>query len=168
MLLSAFGIACQKNLNRNIKLVCTGAEGARQVRLLEAAAKMNLGDRIRFPGYLKTEELAVLMSNCKAVIFPSLYEGFGLPLIEAMAAGVPVACSNLTSLPEIAADAALFFNPRIPTQIAEAILSLCEDEDLRTTLISAGKERANAFSDSSRMAEEYWTLFLHALRTGRN
>jgi len=162
MLLSAFGIACQKNLAKNIKLVCTGAEGARHAWLSTAAQKMNLGERVLFPGFLKNEELAVLMSNCKGVIFPSLYEGFGLPLIEAMAAGVPVACSNLTSLPEIAADAALFFNPRIPMQIAEAILSLCEDKDLRATLISAGKKRVNAFSDSSRMAEEYWTLFLQA------
>ena len=64
------------------------------------------------------------MANCSGVVFPSLYEGFGLPVIEAMAAGVPVACSNATSLPEVAADAAILFDPRFPTQIAQAIISL--------------------------------------------
>ncbi|MBA2652450.1 MAG: glycosyltransferase family 4 protein [Tatlockia sp.] len=163
MLLTAFAIACQKNLASNIKLVCTGAVGSRQVWLAKAATMMNLGERIIFPGFITNGELALLMTNSRAVIFPSLYEGFGLPIIEAMAAGVPVACSNLCALPEIAGDAALNFNPRIPLQIADAILALCTDEELRTRLINAGKERAKLFSDSSHMAEEYWHLFHQAL-----
>jgi glycosyltransferase involved in cell wall biosynthesis len=163
MLLTAFGIACQEKLPATIKLVCTGAEGVRQTWLAESAAMMNLGERVIFPGFLSNAELGVLLTNSMAVIFPSLYEGFGLPVIEAMAAGVPVACSNLTSLPEIAGDAALDFNPRIPTQIADAILSLSTDKELRKQLISAGKERAKMFSDSSRMAQEYWSLFQQAL-----
>jgi len=128
-----------------------------------AAHTMNLGDRILFPGYLPNSELAALMANCTGVVFPSLYEGFGLPVIEAMAAGVPVACSNTTSLPEVAADAAILFDPRVPTQIAQAMISLVENEALRARLIQAGKQRAAEFSDPERMAREYWELFQYAL-----
>src|SRR5262249_26509 len=120
MLFTAFGMACaDAGLDKDIKLVCTGAPGARQQWLIEAARAMNLQDRILFPGFLPTAELARLLANCRGVVFPSLYEGFGLPVIEAMAASVPVACSNTTSLPEVAADATILFDPRVPADIAE-------------------------------------------------
>jgi glycosyltransferase involved in cell wall biosynthesis len=163
MLLTAFGIACHEGLPGDIKLVCTGAPGARQEWLMSAARNMNLGDRVFFPGYLTNIELAALMANCTGVMFPSLYEGFGLPVIEAMAAGVPVACSNTTSLPEVAADAAILFDPRIPTQIAQAMLSLVENKALRALLIQAGLQRAAEFSDTEHMAREYLELFQYAL-----
>ena len=163
MLLAAFGMACHAGLAADVKLVCTGAPGARQQWLISAVHAMNLGDRVFFPGYLPNEELAALIVNCRGVVFPSLYEGFGLPVIEAMAAGVPVACSNTSSLPEVAAGAALLFDPRIPTQIAQAITSLVEDEVLRARLIQAGHQRAMDFLDPERMAREYWELFQFAL-----
>lgn len=163
MLLTAFGMARHEGLAADIKLVCTGAPGARQEWLKNAVHIMNLGDRVLFPGYLPNTELAVLIANCTGVVFPSLYEGFGLPVIEAMASGVPVACSNTTSLPEVAADAAILFDPCVPTQIAQAIISLVENEALRAPLIQAGLQRAAEFSDSGRMAREYWELFQHAL-----
>jgi glycosyltransferase involved in cell wall biosynthesis len=163
MLFTAFGIACYQGLAKDIKLVCTGAPGERQTWLMSVAKTMNLGDRIIFPGYLPDAELSILMANATGEIFPSLYEGFGLPVIEAMAAGIPVACSNSRSLPEIASGAALLFDPGVPTQIAQAIRSLEEDELLRTRLILAGKQRATEFSDSHKMAKEYWELFQHAL-----
>jgi glycosyltransferase involved in cell wall biosynthesis len=162
MLLTAFGIACHGQLPADIKLVCTGAPGVRQEWLMSAARTMSLGDRVLFPGYLPNAELAALMANCTGVVFPSLYEGFGLPVIEAMAAGVPVACSNMTSLPEVAADAAILFDPRVPTRIAQAMISLAENEALRTQLIQAGLQRAAEFSDTERMAREYWELFQYA------
>ncbi|MBA2710823.1 MAG: glycosyltransferase family 4 protein [Tatlockia sp.] len=163
MLLTAFGIACQNGLPATMKLVCTGAEGARQRFLAEAAAQMGLGERILFPGYLSNSDLTLLISNSLAVFFPSLYEGFGLPIIEAMAASVPVACSDLCSLPEVAGKAALLFNPRIPTQIADVILSISTNSELRAKLIKAGNERAKLFSDSSKMAKDYWMLFEQVL-----
>ncbi len=168
MLLTAFGMACHDGLASDVKLVCTGAPGVRQEWLLRAAHTMNLGDRVLFPGYLPSKELAALMANCCGVIFPSLYEGFGLPVIEAMAAGVPVACSNTTSLPEVAANAAMLFDPRIPTQIAQAIISLVEDEVLRARLIQAGQQRVVDFSDPERMAREYWELFQFALANAKH
>jgi FkbM family methyltransferase len=163
MLLTAFGMACQQGLAADIKLVCTGSPGARQEGLMSAAHAMNLGERILFPGYLPNAELAVLMANCTGMVFPSLYEGFGLPVIEAMAVGVPVACSNMTSLPEVAANAAILFDPRVPTDIAQAMISLVENDTLRVQLIRSGLRRAAEFSDADRMAREYWELFQYAL-----
>jgi glycosyltransferase involved in cell wall biosynthesis len=168
MLLTAFGMACHEGLPADIKLVCTGAPGARQAWLMSAARTMNLGDRVLFPGYLPNTELADLVSNCTGVVFPSLYEGFGLPVIEAMAAGVPVACSNTSSLPEVVADAAILFDPRVPTQIAQAMISLVENEALRARLIQDGLQRAAEFSDAERMAREYWELFQFALANQRH
>lgn len=168
MLLTAFGMACRRGLPLDIKLICTGAPGERQAWLKSASQAMNLGDRVVFPGYLPNAELAALMSNCVGVVFPSLYEGFGLPVIEAMAAGVPVACSNSTSLPEVAADAALLFDPRVPDEIAQAMSALVDDDDLRKRCVEAGLHRAAEFADSARMVREYWETFLYALANRRD
>ena len=167
MLLTAFGIACREGMRANVKLVCTGAPGMRQDFLIRAACAMNLGDRICFPGYLPNAELATLMANCTGVVFPSLYEGFGLPVIEAMSLGIPVACSNTTSLPEVAGDAAILFDPRVPTEIARALISLTEDESLRDRLIQRGLRRATEFSDAKRMATEYLRSFQDGLDNQR-
>lgn len=163
MLLTAFGMACHGGLATDVKLVCTGAHGKRQQWLVRAARAMNLGDRVFFPGYLPDAELATLMAQCRGVVLPSLYEGFGLPVIEAMAAGVPVACSNTTSLIEVAAEAAIIFDPRVPTQIAEAIRTLVQGDATCAQRIKAGLMRAAEFADTERMAKEYLDLFNFAL-----
>jgi hypothetical protein len=120
---------------------------------------MGLGERVVFPGYVSEAELATLLTHSTGMVFPSLYEGFGLPVVEAMATGVPVACSKTTSLPEVAAGAALLFDPRIPEEIAGCMVQLATDEALRPRLAAAGRERALEFADSDRMAREYWDLF---------
>jgi hypothetical protein len=97
------------------------------------------------------------------MVFPSLYEGFGLPVIEAMAAGVPVACSATTSLPEVAGDAAIYFDPRIPSQIAAALLRLAEGGATVAPLVEAGLRRAAEFASSERMVNEYWEAFQAAM-----
>lgn len=163
VLIKAFNIACQEGLPKDIKLVFTGASDQRENSLLSFVQSLNLQSRVLFLGYLPDGDLAELMANCAGIVFPSLYEGFGLPVIEAMAAGVPVACSNTTSLPEIAGDAALFFDPSNPTEIARAQLALVGNEQLRAHLIQAGRRRAADFSDSDLMAREYWELFEYAL-----
>ena len=76
----------------------------------------------------------MLLRNAVALVFPSLYEGFGLPILEAMAAGVPVTCSNTAAIPEVAADAALYFDPLDVDGMAEQIGRLCQDVSLRTEL----------------------------------
>ena len=86
-----------------------------------------------------------------------------MPVLDAMAHGVPVACSNLAALPEIAGGAALLFDPRKPGDIAKAMVSLVTDSQLRDRLVDAGKKRAAEFSDADRMAADYWDLFRKAL-----
>jgi len=163
VLLTAFELAIAHGLALNMKLVCTGAPTERQRFLIGMVSSMGLAERVIFPGYLPNNELAVVLSNSAGLIFPSLYEGFGLPVIEAMAAGIPVACSNTRALPEITSDAALLFNPDNPEEIAQAMVSLTRDESLRARLIEAGLLRAQEFSDRERMAREYWNLFEEAI-----
>ena len=131
MLLTAFGMACSQDLPHDIKLVCTGAPGARRDFIQRAASAFSLEHRIVLPGYLSNVELSALMGNAGGLVFPSLYEGFGMPVLEAMAAGVPVACSNVTALPEVAGNAAVFFDPKRPLEIAPVLVDLILDEPLR-------------------------------------
>jgi glycosyltransferase involved in cell wall biosynthesis len=159
MLLTAFGIARSKRLPGGTKLVLTGAKSARRDFIQATAARLGLGEWVVFPGYLSNGELAALFNSAGGLIFPSLYEGFGLPVVEAMAAGVPVACSNVASLPEVAGNAAIFFDPRKPTDIAQAIIELVLDTSKRRQLIEAGYHRAQIFADSDQMALDYWRIF---------
>jgi glycosyltransferase involved in cell wall biosynthesis len=163
MLLTALGIARAEGLAADIQLLCTGAPGARQQWLARAAASMGLGTIALFPGFLPEAELAVVMAGCLGVVFPSLFEGFGMPVIEAMAAGVPVACADTTSLPEVAAGAAILFDPRSPADIARALVALASDAPLRQRLVAAGLARAQDFTDTAGMAQDYLELFDHAV-----
>ena len=167
ILITAFGIACSEGLPHDIKLVCTGEGLLHKGYLKSATLAMGLGNRIIFTGYLPEEELNDLMVRCMGVIFPSLYEGFGMPMVEAMALGVPVACSNTTSLPEIVGDAAILFDPRMPTEIADAMILIADSRCTRDRLIKLGTDRAKYFSDAKIMAIEYWDLFQSAMNVVR-
>ena len=163
MLLTGFRIAIHTGLSPDFKLILTGAPSSRRNFLMSAAKKMGLEDSVLFPGYLSTHELSILMKNSRGLVFPSLYEGFGLPPVEAMSAGVPVACSNFASLPEIVSSAAALFDPRKPEEIAKKMLLLQDDGALREGLIELGLNRAAIFADSERMTHEYWNLFEQAV-----
>ncbi len=93
-------------------LVLPGYPTAHEAELRERVAASGLQEDVRFPAWISAEELEGLWAIASAFVFPSLYEGFGLPVLEAMARGVPVACSNASSLPEVAGDGALLFDPR--------------------------------------------------------
>jgi len=121
-----------------------GAELRRQAEALGLAAD------VRFPGWVPDEELEALFAIASVFVFPSLYEGFGLPVLEAMVRGVPVACSDRASLPEVAGPAARFFDPERPEEIAAAIEALLGDRDEADRLRAAGYEQAARFTSSAR------------------
>jgi len=105
----------------------------------------HLKERVIFTGYVNQNELQQYFINATALIFPSLYEGFGLPAIEAMACRCPVVASNAASLPEVCGDAAIYFNPYSIEEMAEKLLHITKDVALRNRLIEKGLERAKHF-----------------------
>lgn len=115
-------------------------------------------------GFVPNEELEALLSNSLAMIFPSTYEGFGMPVIEAMEAGVPVLCSNVTSLPEVAGDAALFFDPYSTDEISRAIKMIVDNTKLRKELIQKGRKQVKKYEDTNSMIDEYIEVFENCMR----
>ncbi|NIA02441.1 MAG: glycosyltransferase [Nitrospirae bacterium] len=168
MLLTAFGMYLARNRKTNLKLVFTGSSCPWMEYLKNAAKRMSLSQHVVFAKYLTNEEFEGIIHGCKAVIFPSLYEGFGMPVIEAMALGKPILCSNITSLPEIAKEAALYFDPKRPQTIVDAIKTLETKETLIKQLVKQGQQHAAQFSDAMRMAHEYWEIFQKAIISKRN
>jgi glycosyltransferase involved in cell wall biosynthesis len=127
-------------------LVLPGYPTTHEAVLREHARVHGLEADVRFPAWVSAEELEGLWALVSAFVFPSLYEGFGLPILEAMARGVPVACSNASSLPEVAGDAALLFDPHDNAAIAGALRQLLEDEALCDRLRARGRARVAEFT----------------------
>ena len=127
-------------------LVIGGGRGWLHSEIDKLVKSLNLQQYIKFIGYVKEEDLPALYSAAKLFVYPSLYEGFGLPVLEAMACGTPVITSNSSSLPEIAGDAALLVEPTDNRQLADYILKLIDDEKLRHQMSSKGLEQAKKFS----------------------
>jgi glycosyltransferase involved in cell wall biosynthesis len=127
-------------------LVLPGYRTAHEDELRERANALGVADDVRFPGWVSGAELEGLWSIARAFVFPSRYEGFGLPVLEAMARGVPVACSNASSLPEVAGDAALLFDPLDETAIATAVERLLANSDEVERLRARGRDRAREFT----------------------
>jgi len=107
---------------------------------------LRLSDAVRFLGFVPMVDLAALYSLARACVYPSLYEGFGLPVAEAMACGCPVVTSNISSLPEVAGDAALLVDPTSVDHVADGIALLWCDEERRLALKARGLERARGFT----------------------
>jgi glycosyltransferase involved in cell wall biosynthesis len=129
------------------KLRIAGVPDLRYTPSLQAQAQaLGLGGRVQFLAYVPYEELPQLINQAIALVFPSLWEGFGLPVLEAMACGTPVITSNLSSLPEVAGDAALLIDPYNVGALAEAMTAVARDSQLWTTLHRAGLARVKQFS----------------------
>jgi glycosyltransferase involved in cell wall biosynthesis len=127
-------------------LVLAGYPTEHERQLRVRAQTLGLHDDVRIPGWLSDAEVEGLWAIADAFVFPSLYEGFGLPVLEAMARGVPVACSNASSLPEVAGDAALLFDPHDEAAIAAALERLLRDPAVAERLIAAGRLRVREFT----------------------
>jgi glycosyltransferase involved in cell wall biosynthesis len=144
-LIEAFHLVRKRGMN-NLKLVMIGDEISKYSALRRAVHQYQLHKYVRFLGYLPEETLAVMYRLAGVFVFPSLYEGFGLPPLEAMASGTPVVTSNVSSLPEVAGDAAVLVDPYDPHAIAEGIYQVLSDEQLRRALRLKGVARAGQFS----------------------
>ena len=128
------------------RLVLAGRRGWLAEGIDRAIAASGCAERIVIPGYVAGEDLAALLSGALAFVMPSWYEGFGLPVLEAMACGAPVVCSRAASLPEVAGDAALLFDPADEGALAEALARLAAEPALRAELAVRGMRRARAFT----------------------
>lgn len=151
-------ISPRKNLERCIKafanthketghhFVVVGKKGWLYQSVFDLVDKLHLKDKIIFTDYVPDNELTAFYTLADTFIFPSLYEGFGLPILEAMTCGCPVITSNISSMPEVAGNAALLVNPYSVKEIADAILALHNNKELRTQLITKGHKRTTAFT----------------------
>jgi glycosyltransferase involved in cell wall biosynthesis len=144
-LIQAFDLVRRRGLD-HLKLVIIGDEVSKYAALRRAVHRHQLHKYVRFLGYLPEETLAVMYRLAGVFVFPSLYEGFGLPPLEAMASGTPVVTSNVSSLPEVAGDAAILVDPYDAASIADGIATVLTDERVRRELRRKGLERARQFS----------------------
>ncbi len=143
-LLDAFAIVAKERGDLHLALV--GKRGWLDEPLYAQAQQLGLEERVHFTGYAPRDDLPALLTAARVFVLPSLYEGFGLPVLEAMACGTPVICSNASSLPEVAGDAAMLVDPSDPRAWAEALERLLDDEPLRATLAQSGLGQVARFS----------------------
>lgn len=127
------------------QLVLSGIAMQANGEVLQEIVRLGLRDHVTLLGYLPNIDLPCLYNLARLMVFPSLYEGFGIPLVESMACACPVACSNVTSIPEVVGDAALTFDPDSAEEMAEQMWSLWSDDAIRQESVSRGLERAKLF-----------------------
>jgi glycosyltransferase involved in cell wall biosynthesis len=130
------------------------------------AASLGVSDRIREVGLLDSEELQSIYWASDVLVFPSLWEGFGWPPLEAMASGTPVVCSDRGSLREVAGDAAVIVNPEKPEDIAECVAKIVQSEDLRQALIMKGLERVKLFT-WDRAADQTFQVYQEVINSSK-
>ncbi len=163
VLVSAFEQITRERSRPNTQLVIAGAPGWLSGPLFSAIEKSPVRERILLTNYLRDEDLRALYASCRAFVYPSTYEGFGLPPLEAMACGAPVIASRIPALTETTGEAALLFDPQNADELAQKILELLADENARRKLSTAGQQRAAEFSWANT-ARLTWNVYEEALR----
>lgn len=166
-LLEAFALIRQK---LDLQLVVTGRKDSIYAdEIFDLTRKLGLQSEdtsapphVIFPGLVSEDELIDLLNLAKIYVFPSFYEGFGLPPLEAMQCGTPVAASDISCIPEICADNAVYFDPHSPEDIADKVEKLFTDHELYQRLVTSGLQHVKKFS-WSKMAKETHQLYLHVL-----
>ncbi len=159
-LLRAFAKLVQRGFPH--ALVLAGARGWMDEEVFATLRELNLGHRVFLPGYIPQAELPALYSAASLFVYASRYEGFGLPVLEAMACGAPVITSNVASMPEIAGDAGVLIQPDNEAELSEAMARVLSDNDLRTFLVHRGLERSKIFS-WERAAQETLAVYERAV-----
>jgi len=145
-----------------LNLVIGGGKGWRYDEILAEPERLGIGGRVLFPGFIAEDDLPALYSAAEVMAYPSLYEGFGLPVLEAMACGTPVVASNRSSLPEVTADAGLQVDPLDIDALTEGLAALVEDTALRHDLATRGLAWARQFS-WDRAARQLFSVYQHLL-----
>jgi glycosyltransferase involved in cell wall biosynthesis len=145
-----------KSIHSEYTLVLGGGPGWQYQDILNLA--LSLGNRIQITGYLPQEDLIPLYAGASLFVYPSLYEGFGMPLLEAMASGVPIVASKTSSIPEVVGDAGILVDPLSISDLSEAILKLLENSSLRSTYKERGIQRAKQFT-WERAAQETLKIY---------
>lgn len=159
-LLIAFDKVKQRG-HKDLKLVVVGSRVWWQDELAEAYNKMQHRQDVIMPGHVDPLDLSALLSAARMLVYPSYFEGFGIPILEAMYAETAVVASNTTSMPEVGGEAALYINPADPDSIASAIVSL-DDDSLRESLIEKGRRQRMLFS-WERTSELLWESMMKTL-----
>jgi glycosyltransferase involved in cell wall biosynthesis len=147
-----------------VKLLIVGARKWWTKEISRAFREMKFSGEVVFSGRLNSDELVNVLGSSLALTYVSYFEGFGIPIVEAFRCGVPVITSNVTSMPEVAGDAALLVNPFQPSSIAAAMKSIAENESLRQDLIRKGMDRKNEFT-WQRTADLLWESIEIAVKT---
>jgi glycosyltransferase involved in cell wall biosynthesis len=147
LLLRAFASLVKRGmLQSDVRLILVGRRGWLYDEILTEASQPLLRDRVALPGFVPDRDLPALLSGALAFVLPSLYEGFGLPVLEAMACDVPVICSKVSSLPEVAGNAALLIDPHDQESLSQAMARMAREPDLRRELVRRGRKQVIRFS----------------------
>ncbi len=157
-LLKAFSVIKGDQGFDDLRLKVVGVKGSSQEYFLELCRSLSIENYVDFFDYIDDDDLIDLYINAKSFVFPSLYEGFGIPLLEAMSLGVPIVCSDTTSIPEVVGDAALMFNPESIDDMANKIAMLLSDEMLQDKFKQCALKQVAKFSENSVMnkVERFW------------
>lgn len=157
---------CRQELKDHV-LILVGDAVHRFGSYQDSVRAEKIEDAVRCPGRVSSEDLRLLYAGAAVFVFPSIYEGFGMPVLEAMASGTPVVTSNTTSLPEVAGDAALLVNPESPEDLGTALLRVLRDEPLRQALRAKGLERVKQFT-WERTARQTFAVYREVCEGGAN
>ena len=163
VLVKAFERAVATDPNLDLQLVIAGAEGWRSAEVLDQIQQSSSRDRIILTGYLNDDYLRALYSTCSIFVYPSTYEGFGLPPLEAMSCGAPVIASGIPAIAEVTGRAARLVLPTSEEDLARAIVEVETNENIRRKLVEAGISRANEFS-WERTARETREVYRQVIR----
>jgi glycosyltransferase involved in cell wall biosynthesis len=136
----------KRDHGRKVAVYFTGASTEFRKKLDETARELNIFEQVHYLGFVTPEELQSIFSAATAMVFPSKFEGFGLPILEAFHAQLPVLSSTASVLPEVANDGALYFDPDSPAELAELMIQMLDDPGLRKTLIDQGAAQLSRFS----------------------
>jgi glycosyltransferase involved in cell wall biosynthesis len=159
-LIKAFGNLKKKNLIEHSLVLC-GPKGWYYQEVFNAIKEWRLEKDVLYKGYIPESDLPSVYNLAQIFVYPSIYEGFGLPVLEAMACGCPVITSNAASLPEVVGNAAILVDPENNQELEQSLLQLINDEDLRRKLSADGIKRAGIFS-YTKSAETLYNVLKRA------